>query len=57
MFTTMIPVSQLNVGMRICARESAAKWAVACEVSEDVLDVLSLNSISYIRIPPGIVTK
>ena len=40
--------------MRICARESAAKWAVACEVSEDVLDVLSLNSISYIRIPPGI---
>lgn len=29
------------------------RWGIAYEVTEDVADILALNSISYIRIPPG----
>ena len=31
-----------------------SRWAVAFEVTEDVLDTLALNSVSYVRIPAGI---
>ena len=31
-----------------------SRWAVAFEVTEDVLDILALNSVSYVRIPAGI---
>ena len=34
-----------------------ARWAVGYTVSEGVLDILSLNSISYVRIPAGTCLK
>ena len=40
-----------------CLKTLAARWAIAYEVPEEVLDILALNSISYVRIPPGTCLK
>ena len=30
-----------------------SRWGIAYEVPEEVVDILALNNISYVRIPPG----
>lgn len=49
-----ILVSRILVSHSFSFYFLVSRWAVAFEVTEDVLDILALNSVSYVRIPAGI---
>lgn len=37
----------------VCSLVVGSRWGIAFEVPEDVVDILALNNISYVRIPSG----
>ena len=43
----------MNVIHRFIVYLVGCRWGIAYEVPEDMIDLLALNSISVIRIPPG----
>ena len=48
-----ILVLLLNVMQCIFVYGIGCRWGIAYEVPEDMIDLLALNNISVIRIPPG----